>query len=167
MPSDKKSPRVTALIEAWRARVEAREQAKAEGRLPEAPTLSASAPTVLVVDDDDETRAVIQEALEEAGYRVLEAREGDEALMVADWHDGPIDLVVTDVMMPYVDGSELGQRLRPLRADTKVLYISGYAADTLFSGGRADPDVPFLPKPFTPDELVGRVRDLLSGTAAR
>lgn len=118
-------------------------------------------PTILVVDDDDEARAVMRDALEEAGYRVLEAREGSEALMVADWHDGPIHLVVTDVMMPHVDGGEFGQRLRPLRAETKVLYVSGYAKDSLPG------EVAFLAKPFTPEELVAKVRELLDADQPR
>ncbi len=117
--------------------------------------------TVLVVDDDDEARAVMRDALEEAGYHVLEAREGSEALMVADWHDGPIHLVVTDVVMPHVDGGEFGQRLRPLRAETKVLYVSGYAKDPLPEG------VAFLPKPFTPDVLVAKVREVLDADPPR
>lgn len=128
---------------------------------PEAEPRPAVAPTILVVDDEDETRAVVRETLEEAGYIVLEAREGSEALMVADWHDGPIHLVVTDVVMPYVDGGEFGQRLRPLRAETKVLYVSGYAKDPLPEG------VAFLPKPFTPDELVAKVRELLNADQPR
>lgn len=115
-------------------------------------------PTILVVDDEDETRALMREALEEAGYNVLEAREGNDALLVADWHAGPIDLIVTDVMMPHVDGGELGQRVRPLRADTKVLYVSGYPKDRL-----PDTTVHFLPKPFTPDVLTAKVRALLHG----
>src|SRR5450432_2824420 len=82
--------------------------------------------TVLLVDDDPRVRKWIHEELEKLGYDLLEAGDGAEALVIAEYHRGPIDIVVTDVMMPRVDGPELVKALVALRPDVKVLYISGY-----------------------------------------
>lgn len=121
---------------------------------------------ILLVDDEDEMRALERESLEAAGYTVLEARDGDEALLVADWHDGPIHLVITDVMMPHVDGGELVRRLPAVRADVRVLYVSGYASNTVADSGGPVADTAFLAKPFTPAALVEKVREVLARPAA-
>jgi two-component system, cell cycle sensor histidine kinase and response regulator CckA len=137
----------------------------AAGAGPEAPGPRPATEVILLVDDEDDMRALIRESLEDAGYTVLEAREGDEALLVADWHDGPIDLVITDVMMPRVDGAELARRLPTLRGTSRLLYISAYATGPPFESGGAG-DVPFLAKPFTPAALLAKVREVLARPAA-
>lgn len=155
---------VSKLVEDWRHNVEA-EGPPAEPEPESAPEPEPAAEgaaiigrlTVLVVDDEEELRAMLREVFEGAGFQVLEAREGDEALLVADWHDGPIDLVVTDIMMPFVGGGEFGQRVTPLRKEARVLYISGYGRHHLPSQ-----DLPFLAKPFTPEAILAKAREVLA-----
>jgi DNA-binding response OmpR family regulator len=97
---------------------------------------------------------------------VLEASDGDDALMVAGGHDGPIALVITDVMMPQVDGGELARRLRAQRDDVRLLYVSGFATNTVADSGGPMADSAFLAKPFTPAALVAKVREVLDRPAA-
>ncbi|MGE5645161.1 MAG: ATP-binding protein [Acidobacteriota bacterium] len=113
---------------------------------------------ILLVEDETNLRKMLREILSEMGYRVLEAVNGRDALDVAGRHNGPIELLVTDVMMPELNGPELADRLRALRPDTKVLFISGYTDEALRTRGAA---VNFLPKPFTPSALAARIRQLL------
>jgi len=94
------------------------------------------------------------------GYRLIEASNGDEALKAVKVHTGPIHLLITDVIMPQMNGVELARRLHEIRPDAKVLYISGYMHDSLPS---RDPSAQVLLKPFTSDVLVARVRALLDG----
>jgi CheY-like chemotaxis protein len=117
--------------------------------------------TVLVVEDEPGVRALVCRTLEREGCTVLAATDGEAALETALTHAGPIDLVVTDVVMPRLGGRELAARLIASRPGLRFLFISGYADDV-----RAlhDFDVPagaFLPKPFAPEQLVERVRALL------
>ena len=117
--------------------------------------------TVLVVEDSPQLRELIQEVLQVRGYQVLEADAGDAALDVARRHDGPIHLLLTDVIMPGMNGRQLADRLTAVRPDVKVLFASGYTADVLVQygveGGRH-----YLQKPFTPDALARKVREILS-----
>ena len=117
--------------------------------------------TVLVVEDDEAVRELAREILEKNGYTVLEARHGVEALLISDRHNGPIHLLLTDVIMPQLNGRDLAQRLTSLRPDAKVLYMSGYTTKDLISHGMLDPGVAFLQKPFTPDGLALKVRQIL------
>ena len=95
------------------------------------------------------------------GYNVLEARHGAEALEISDRHQGPIHLMVTDVVMPQMSGRELAQRLQPIRPDMRVLYMSGYTDDAIVRHGVLGAGMAFLSKPFTPDALALKVREVL------
>jgi two-component system, cell cycle sensor histidine kinase and response regulator CckA len=122
--------------------------------------------TVLLVEDAQRVRAVVREILEMSGYAVLEAHHGAEALELSNRHAGPIHLLVTDVVMPQMSGRELAQRLSTLRPDLKVLYMSGYTDDAIVRHGVLASGIAFLSKPFTPDALALKVRELLDGMGA-
>ena len=114
--------------------------------------------TILIVEDDGAVRALMRQILARKGYTVLEGRDGDEAVTVARLHQGPIDLVLTDMVMPGLGGRALAARIAADRGSIRVLYTSGYATDaTLRHDGGAS--LPFLAKPFLPLELVRRVRE--------
>jgi len=117
--------------------------------------------TALLVEDDAMVRRLAEATLERAGYRVLTAANGADALRLAAGRDGPIDLVITDVVMPGMPGPELARRLEAAHPGLRVLYMSGYADDTMARLGLSEERVSFLAKPFAPDELVRRVRDVL------
>jgi CheY-like chemotaxis protein len=117
---------------------------------------------ILVVDDDPGVRAVAARVLERAGYRVLQAGEGGEALQVARAHAGPLHLVLTDVVMPGMSGRELGQRMSEERPDTRLLYMSAYTEDEVILRGLRVAEVSFLSKPFTLDGLQSAVREALA-----
>jgi two-component system, cell cycle sensor histidine kinase and response regulator CckA len=106
-------------------------------------------------------RAVVREILEMNGYHVLEARHGAEAIEISERHRGPIHLMVTDVVMPQMSGRELAQRLVPVRPDMRVLYMSGYTDDAIVRHGVLGAGMAFLSKPFTPDALAVKVREVL------
>jgi PAS domain S-box-containing protein len=117
--------------------------------------------TVLVVDDNDAVRQVLRAALLRLGYSVLEAHHPGEALLVAEQHAGPIDLLITDVVMPRMSGPTLADRLGRQRPDLRVLFISGYAHGEFGPCGPAAPTRDVLVKPFTPQALASKVRELL------
>jgi two-component system, cell cycle sensor histidine kinase and response regulator CckA len=117
--------------------------------------------TILLVEDEAEVRAAVLESLEMRGYTVLKARHGREALQICRRHEGPIHLLLTDVMMPQMTGPELAQRVAPLRPAVKVLYMSGYTSDALTQRQVVDLGTTFLQKPFTPDALARKVREVL------
>jgi CheY-like chemotaxis protein len=119
--------------------------------------------TILLVEDEDAVRALVRNVLREKGYRVLEASRGEEALELSELYSGQIDLLVTDVVMPKMSGRELARRLVNLRPHIKVLYISGYADDVVWYQGGLDSGGAFLQKPFSPEALAGKVREVLSG----
>jgi PAS domain S-box-containing protein len=124
------------------------------------------AETVLLVEDDAMLRRLAEATLERAGYRVLAAASGADALRLAAGRgasDGAIDLVITDVVMPGMPGPALAQRLEAAHPGIRVLYMSGYADDTMARHGVSEERVSFLAKPFTPDELTRRVREVLDG----
>jgi len=112
--------------------------------------------TVLVVEDQDEVRGLACTILRESGYDVLEAAGGDEALRLARRHDGPIRLLLTDVIMPGMNGKELAARMAPVRPSTRVIFMSGYTDRVSL-----DDNAPFLEKPFTATRLLERVRQVL------
>ncbi len=117
--------------------------------------------TILVAEDDELLRHVICQALGAYGYRVLEARHGQEAILVCGRHRGPIHLVLTDVVMPGMSGGELMERLSPLGRKMKVLFMSGYTEDTAALQSLLASGVPFLEKPFKMINLIKMVREVL------
>ncbi len=117
--------------------------------------------TVLVVEDQDEVRGLTTTILRGYGYHVLEAANGAEALRLCESFRGAIHLLVTDVVMPGMNGRELANRLNAVRPETKVLFTSGYTANVISKQGVLDPGVAFLPKPFLPDGLASKVREVI------
>ena len=117
--------------------------------------------TVLVAEDERLVRVLVRKTLTQAGYRVLEAGGGEEALRLAARHDGTIHLLVTDVVMPGMSGRELMRRLAEVRPNVKVLYMSGYSDEAVERHGVLDPGTAFMQKPFTPSVLARRVREVL------
>ena len=122
--------------------------------------------TVLLVEDELALRTVVNDSLRQEGYNVLLASNGLDALHVAEGYRGPIQLLITDVIMPYVSGPELAQSLKTLRPETRVLYMSGYTADKLADHPKLDPALALLQKPFKLDDLARKVRDLLNDNGA-
>jgi DNA-binding response OmpR family regulator len=116
---------------------------------------------VLVVEDDEPVRAVLRRALADHGYLVLEAGGGAEAVRLAAMHRGPIHLLVTDVVMPEMDGRELAERMVAARPDLALLLVSGYTDDEVVRHGLIEAGVPFLQKPFAPAALLVKVREVL------
>lgn len=121
--------------------------------------------TILIVDDKDSNRALVREILKLNDFSLLEARDSREALEVHRSHAGRIDLLITDLVMPDLNGIELARQIRPQRPEMKVLYMSGYMADAEVEMEVWDARADFLPKPFTPDALVEKVLDLLQPAA--
>jgi PAS domain S-box-containing protein len=117
--------------------------------------------TVLLVEDEEGVRVLARQALQQCGYRVLEARDGREALEIAADYPGQLNLLVSDVVMPHLNGPQLARRLLLGRPGLRVLLISGYTADLLARQGAMDGRLALLEKPFTPAELARKVRELL------
>jgi len=117
--------------------------------------------TVLLVEDAAAVRAVAKQVLQRQGYTVLEAPHGEAALHLAQKHRGPIHLLLTDVVMPVLSGRRLAEQLAPLRPDMKVLYASGYTDDSVVRHGILESGTAYLQKPFTPDSLARKVREVL------
>lgn len=117
--------------------------------------------TVLVVEDENLVRKLMRTILESRGYFVLDAQGGEEAFHVCRSYKGPIHLLITDVVMPKMKGTEVADRLRSIYPEMKVLYVSGYTADTVDQKGGIATGIQFFQKPFAPVDLVNRVRELL------
>jgi signal transduction histidine kinase len=117
--------------------------------------------TILLVEDEDVVRGLARKILEQAGYDVLDARGGDEAIRLCHELPGPIHLLLTDVVMPERSGREIAECLAKLRPSTRVLYMSGYTDDAIVHHGVLDSDVEFIQKPFTPVALARKVREVL------
>ncbi len=117
--------------------------------------------TVLLVEDDDQVRAVALGILSRNGYRILEGRNANEALQLSARHEGPIELLLTDVVMPHMSGSELADKLVEGRPDTRVLYMSGYTDEAIVHHRVVAPGVTLLQKPLTPEGLLRKVREVL------
>ena len=117
--------------------------------------------TILVVEDDDDVRAYLVETLRRLNYQVLRAADATAALEFLRQRDLRIDLLLTDVVMPGINGRELAKRADALRPGLKVLYVTGYSRNAIVHQGRLDPGVELMQKPITQEALAGRVRDLL------
>jgi two-component system cell cycle sensor histidine kinase/response regulator CckA len=119
--------------------------------------------TVLLVEDEDAVRMFVARALRDKGYRVLEAVDGECALDVISGGDAAIDLIVSDIVMPGMDGQTLVRLVRQELTGVKVILMSGYAEDGLAGDHQGDPSIRFLPKPFTLAELAGSVKEVMEG----
>lgn len=117
--------------------------------------------TVLLVEDEAMIRRVVKQSLELQGYQVLAVENGNEAVAMCERLDQAIDLLVTDVVMPIMSGSQLVQRIAPLRPGLRVLYVSGYTDHALIHQGQRAPGTAFLQKLFTPSVLAQKVREVL------
>jgi len=117
--------------------------------------------TVLLVEDDPLVRHLAVRVLEEQGYTVLETSNGEEALRVVEEHQAEVHLLLTDVVMPGISGRTLAARIQAMRPATKVLFASGYTDDSIVHHGVLESGVAFLQKPFTPDGLARKVREVL------
>ncbi len=137
----------------------------AEGDVAAAVAIETSAPsgteTVLLVEDDLNLRTLAREILQQQGYIVLEAEDAADALRIADQYAGSIHLVITDVVMPKMNGPTLARAIQEHRPDAKVLYMSGYTDDAIVRHGVLEPGTPFLQKPFTPGTLARKIRQVL------
>jgi DNA-binding response OmpR family regulator len=125
------------------------------------PALVRGSETIVLVEDDASVRSVIARALLRAGYCVLAASDGTEALESAVRAPSPVDLVISDVVMPGVSGPTVADAMRKLFANVKVLYVSGYTRDAMALRGVIDEGVEVVQKPFTADILLARVRSIL------
>jgi DNA-binding response OmpR family regulator len=133
------------------------------------PSESSTAPgteTILVVEDETNLRYLARQFLGKQGYRVLEAADGAAAMQIVVAHEGTIHLLLTDVIMPGMNGRELAQRILELRPHTKVLYMSGYTENVIGRNGMLDAGIRLLQKPFTLRELKTVVREILDSTSA-
>jgi PAS domain S-box-containing protein len=119
--------------------------------------------TILLVEDEDGVRALVREVLQRHGYHVIETRNGGEALLACEQHSGNIHLLLSDVVLAQVTGTELARRLTPLRPEMKVLFISGYTEEAIIHQGMLEEGTAFLQKPFTPNVLARKVREVLDG----
>jgi len=141
-------PRVEEAVETYRPKV--------------APTASpGGSETILLVEDEGAVRTIVSKILQNKGYTVLEAHHGPEALEICQVHEGPIHLMVTDVVMPHMSGRELAERLTILRPELMVLFMSGYPDNAIVHHGVLGAGTAFLQKPFTLNALEGKVRELL------
>jgi signal transduction histidine kinase/CheY-like chemotaxis protein len=128
----------------------------------------AGSETLLLVEDEEGVRKLLTHVLHRRGYKVLEASNGEEALHLYERHRSAIQLVLTDMVMPHMSGRELGEKLRSLSPELKIIYMSGYTDDVLVRTGALGPGMSFLQKPLRPEVLAAKVREALDGkTRAR
>jgi two-component system cell cycle sensor histidine kinase/response regulator CckA len=131
------------------------------------PESVAGTETILLAEDEEMVRNLTRDSLKIHGYTVLEAANGAEALLICQQHEGPIHLLLTDVVMPRISGKELAEQLVRMRPDTRVLYMSGYADQAIVHHGILDGDIAFIGKPFTLDALVLKVVEVLQQNLKR
>jgi signal transduction histidine kinase len=131
-----------------------------------APIDAAGHETILLVEDEDLVRELVRDFLQGGGYTVLEAQNAEQALEIAGGQRPDVDLLITDLVLPGINGVTLAEQLAPILPGMATLYISGYPGDALVRGDVFDPGPAFLAKPFTRPMLLGKVRELLDGRAA-
>jgi signal transduction histidine kinase len=141
----------------------AADEAPAEVETPDADAPSGGGEMVLVVEDEPAIREVIRRILGRSGYEVLMTESPLDALDRAGSHDGPIDLLITDVVMPKMRGKDVAERIRQLRPNVKVLFMSGYARPVLTRSGSLEPGATLVEKPFSESVLLEAVRQVLDG----
>jgi CheY-like chemotaxis protein len=137
-----------------------------QGRKPRATPAPGRLPrgteTILLAEDEATVRTVVRQALERQGYSVLEAPNTETALAFAERHDGPIHLLISDVVMPGLSGNDLATRVRVARPGVRVMFMSGYTDEAVVRHGKLEPGVAYLQKPFGPEALARKVREVLS-----
>jgi two-component system cell cycle sensor histidine kinase/response regulator CckA len=145
-------------------------QTEEQGTRLEAPATADRIPggseTILVVEDDEVVRQLVTRILQSGGYRMLEASDGSNALQICQQCEGQIELVLTDLVMPQMSGPALTEKLKELYPGIRIVYTSGYADDAIVRHGHLDPGMPFIQKPFSPNNLLQKVREVLdNGTS--
>jgi hypothetical protein len=128
------------------------------------PLASGGSETILLVEDEESVRRVAKRILSSRGYKVIEACNGQEALKAIDLHNDPIHMVITDVVMPEMSGRQLAEAVRARRVNTRVLFMSGYTDDAVVRHGIIHEKEAFIQKPFSPDSLSRKVREVLDGS---
>jgi DNA-binding response OmpR family regulator len=123
--------------------------------------------TVLVVEDEDALRRVVERMLVRGGFTVLGAASGEEAIRISAGHEEGIDLVLTDVVLPGMGGRELVELIRASRPGLRVIYMSGYTDNAIVHHGVLDPGIEFIGKPFTAPALLARVRAILGSPSSK
>jgi two-component system cell cycle sensor histidine kinase/response regulator CckA len=122
--------------------------------------------TILLVEDDEQVRVMLCLLLRRHGYQVLDAQNGGEAFLISEQHQGPIHLLLTDVVMPRMNGKQLAVRLQPVHPSMKVLFMSGCTDSAVVHQGVLEADAAFLQKPITPGMLLRKTREVLDATFA-
>lgn len=117
--------------------------------------------TILLAEDEEMVRKLAGDSLRLSGYKVLEAANASEALLISQQYKEPIHLLLTDVVMPGISGKDLADRLVKLRPDIRVLFMSGYTDQSIVHHGILDLDIAFIGKPFTPSSLVLKIAGVL------
>jgi len=155
-------------FEIYLPRVEIETEAEGSALAPTStsPSTLATIPTstILLVEDEAGVRDLAEHILKAHGYRLLAAQDGPEALHLSEHHDGPIHLLLTDVVMPGMSGKELADRLCPQRPEMRVLYMSGYTDSVIGNHGVLEPGIAFVPKPLTEQELLRKVQAVLDSS---
>jgi CheY-like chemotaxis protein len=139
----------------------ASENAGEEAETAEAREVRGGSETILVAEDDESLLQLARTILERAGYTVLEARDGADAMAVVEERAGEIDLMLADVVMPKYDGRQVAERLRTLEPDARTVFMSGYSANSIHTGFVLDEGVELLQKPYSANALLVRVREVL------
>jgi two-component system cell cycle sensor histidine kinase/response regulator CckA len=121
--------------------------------------------TVLIVDDVADVGALVSKMLVPQGFSVIVSQDAEEARDICSRHPAPLDLLITDVLMPRVNGPALAEHARSVHPDIRVLYVSAYDRGLLMDRMNLGSDVPFLLKPFSPEELLQKVREVMSASS--